>query len=98
MRLTFHHRVQREVNEAVDWYNEQREGLGDEFFQRLSEVLEIIAVRPKSFGFWLSSPTVRGAKLKRFPYSALFEMENEHVKVLCVRHEKRHPSFGLGRR
>jgi hypothetical protein len=37
-------------------------------------------------------------KLKRFPYDVLFEIRSaEEVRVLCVRHEKRHPHFGLGR-
>ncbi len=31
MKLSYHLRVQAEVNEAVDWYEEQSPGLGEDF-------------------------------------------------------------------
>jgi len=40
MKLRFHVRVQREVNEAVRRYDEQREGLGDDFFAKRTEALD----------------------------------------------------------
>jgi hypothetical protein len=50
MRLSFHLHVQREVNEAVKWYGDEREGLGDDFFVKLSETLDQISTtRPLRF-------------------------------------------------
>ncbi len=96
-KLSFNRRVQAEVNEAVQWYEQQLEGLGDDFFDKFSEALRLIATRPESFSFWLASPTVRRVKLKRFPYDILFEIRASTIKVTCLRHEKRHPNFGMGR-
>lgn len=45
MKLSYHLRVQAEVNEAVDWYEEQSPGLGDDFFTKLKEALVQIAGR-----------------------------------------------------
>lgn len=98
MKLSFHHRVQSEVNEAARWYEEQRDGLGDDFFRHLTAAFDLIATRPEGFGFWLNSKTVRRIKLKRFPFAVLYEIRPEKVRVLCVRHDKRHPRFGLGRK
>jgi plasmid stabilization system protein ParE len=98
MKLTFHPRVQREANEAVCWYEEQKHGLGDDFFAELQHALAQAASKPEQFSFWLESATVRRVKLRRFPYDVLFEIRPGKVRVLCVRHEKRHPSFGMGRR
>ena len=98
MRLSFHVRVQTEVNEAVSWYEEQKEGLGDDFFDKLSATLEQVSLTPESCPFWLKSRKIRRAKLKRFPFDVLFEVKADRVKIVCVRHEKRHPSFGLGRK
>jgi len=42
MKLSYHQRVQAEVDEAVDWYEEQSAGLGDDFFAKLKEALEQI--------------------------------------------------------
>ncbi len=98
MKLSFHVRVQAEADEAVTWYEEQSKGLGDDFFEKFSNALRQVAVHPESFPFWLKSATVRRVKLKRFPYDVLFEIRADRVKILCLRHEKRHPGFGQGRR
>lgn len=42
MKLTFHHLVQHEVNDAVRWYEEQSEGLGDDFFVKFESALRAI--------------------------------------------------------
>lgn len=97
MKLSFHRLVQSEANDAVNWYEEQREGLGDDFFLKLNQALNLIAARPENFGFWLGSMTVRRAKLKRFPYAVLYEIRPGKVKILCLRHDKRHPRYGLDR-
>lgn len=43
MTLSYHGAVRREVEEACDWYDERKDGLGDEFFQELEAVLVLIA-------------------------------------------------------
>ena len=97
MRLSFHRLVQREVNEAMRWYEEQRQGLGDDFFTRLTAVLDGIAAQPEGHGFWLESNTVRRARLTRFPYAVRYEIRPGNVRSLCVRHDKRHPAYGIDR-
>ncbi len=97
-RLSFHLRVQREVNEAMRWYEDRRDGLGDEFFIQVQDALNQMAAHAERFSFWLGSHRIRRVKLKRFPHDVLFEIRSEdEVRVLCVRHEKHHPQFGLGR-
>jgi hypothetical protein len=46
VRLSYHRAVQRETDDACIWYDERKEGLGDEFFQELESVLEKIAQNP----------------------------------------------------
>ena len=79
------------------WYEEQRTGLGGEFFEGFTAALQQIQSHPERFGFWLESKFVRWLKMKRFPYAILFEIRPDRVRILCLRHEKRHPSFGLNR-
>ena len=97
MKLSYHRRVQAEVDEAVDWYEEQSIGLGDDYFAKLKEALAQIEARPESFSFWLASKSIRRVKLKRFPFDVLYEIRPERVRVICLRHEKRHPRYGVGR-
>lgn len=95
MRLTFHPRVQQEVNEAVQWYGEQSAGLGGAFFARLTDALNGVSEHPEKHSFWVGSKTLRRAKLKRFPYAVLYEIRPDRVRVLCLRHDKRHPGYGM---
>ncbi len=74
MKLSFNRLVQSEANDAVKWYDEQREGLGDDFFLKLKEALNLIASHPENFGFWLGSKTVRRVKLKRYPHAVLYDI------------------------
>lgn len=55
MTLSFHRLVQREVSDAMRWYDEQRQGLGETFFARLTSVFDSIAAQPDRYGFWLGS-------------------------------------------
>lgn len=97
-RLRFHIRVQGEVDEAVRWYEEQSPGLGDDFYAKFSEAVAQVAGHSVGFAFWFRSQTIRRVKLKRFPYDLLFEIRPDAVRIVCLRHEKRHPSFGVGRK
>jgi toxin ParE1/3/4 len=97
MILTFHRHVQREVNDAVRWYEERRDGLGNDFFVKFTTTLTTIAANPEEHGFWLGSKTVRRAKMKRFPYAVLYEIRPGKIRVLCVRHDKQRPSYGMRR-
>lgn len=97
MRLAFHHRVQIEVNEAVQWYEDQSGGLGDDFFARFTDALTSVSKHPQKHSFWLGSKTLRRVKWKRFPYAILDEIHPDRVRILCLRHDKRHPGYGVHR-
>lgn len=97
MTLSFHRLVQAEVNDAVEWYEAQKKGLGDDFFGHLTRALEKISECPESYGFWLGSQKIRHSRIERFPYTVLYEIHPEKVRILCVRHNKRRPDHGLRR-
>ena len=96
MRLTYHRAVQTEVDDACEWYDARKDGLGDEFFQEVERQLETIAANPKAFP--LATKERRKAHLKRFPYTIYYRIHSDRVRILSVRHDKRHPSYGSSRR
>lgn len=98
MKLSFHHQVQKEVNEGVAWYEDQNPGLGEAFLSAVLATLNQIQIRPDGFGFFLGSKTVRRSRLKRFPYDVLYEIRPDRIRILCLRHCKRRPSYGQRRR
>lgn len=96
MKLTYHKAVQSEVDEACEWYDSRKEHLGDEFFAEARSVLDAIAVNPQTFP--LASLGRRKAHLKRFPYTVFYRVHTDRVRILSIRHDKRHPDYGAGRR
>ena len=95
MRLSYHCAVQRETDDACIWYDERKEGLGDEFFQELESMLGKIAQNPKAFP--LTSCGRRRARLICFPYVFCYRELPDRVRILAVQHERRHPAYATGR-
>jgi len=79
-----------EIGETRLWYDNQRQGLGEEFLLQLNYSLVEVENRPMSFQ--LVDKTVRRAILKRFPYCIYFVIREHEFVVLAVLHGGRRPS------
>ncbi|MBI5766851.1 MAG: hypothetical protein HZA93_03600 [Verrucomicrobia bacterium] len=55
-----------------------------------------IAANPTRFGFFKDD--LRRARLRTFRHHFLFRIVEAEVRVLVLRHNRRHPEFGLTRR
>ena len=97
MKLEFHPSTAFDVNQAVSYYERQRPGLGSDLRGELDAALVRIVENPLSFPVF--ETLIRRCIVHRFPYSVLFRVQSDDtVRVLVVRHHKRRPQFGLGRR
>ncbi|MGD9563579.1 MAG: hypothetical protein AB7F88_01705 [Pyrinomonadaceae bacterium] len=96
MTPVLHPLVHVDILEAMQFY--EREGgreLAVDFFYEYERTLQRILERPLSFPS--SDPVLRRAIFERFPFHILFSVEPTHIFILVVRHERRHPDFGLDR-
>ena len=84
-----------EFDEAFDWYERQRHGLGEEFTARVQEVFDRIADTPEAYEQVLLG--VRRGIVHRFPYQVLYQVEERQVLVLAVFHGKRDPKIWQAR-
>lgn len=84
------------MDDACSWYAGREDHLGDEYFQEVESVLARIADNPQAFQ--LASRGRRKAHLKRFPYTIFYRIHPDRVRVLSIRHDKRHPNYGEGRK
>lgn len=97
MIVEYHPLTAIDFNNAISYYNRQRRNLGNEFRSEVYAAIERIRSNPLQFP--TVDHTIRRAFTHRFPYSVLFRVLNEDtVRVLIIRHHRRHPSFGLTRR
>jgi plasmid stabilization system protein ParE len=84
-----------EFDQAYDWYEGERPGLGERFAARVQEVLDRIASNPKSHGAVFRD--VRKAVVTQFPYSVFYREERSCVRVLAIFHARRDPKIWQAR-
>lgn len=97
MRIDYHPAIEGELTEIRDYYNERSHNLGDDFINEFERQVLRIAAMPSR---WV---VVRGdthrALMKRFPYSILFRVANDAlIRITVIKHERRHPAYGMNRR
>jgi toxin ParE1/3/4 len=80
-----------EFDEAYDWYEGQRSGLGEKFAEAVQRVLDRIAVLPQMHGKVFGE--VRKALVSGFPYCVYYHAESTEVRVIAIFHTSRDPSI-----
>jgi toxin ParE1/3/4 len=87
--------AQAEFDEAFDYYERQRAGLGVDFVARVQQVLDRISANPLMHAAVFGD--VRKAVMTRFPYCVFYRAHADRVEVLAVFHTKRDPAIWQGR-
>ena len=87
--LVFHPDVEGEVREAYQWYEERKEGLGDEFLESLESVYAGLRATPEMHQ--VLEHGIRHSRLKRFPYAVYYRILVNRVEVIAVHHGSRNP-------
>lgn len=99
MTLEFHPAVQRDFNEALDYY--EAEGgihLADRFESEFQTCIAAIKDGPSRFPFYQRSDCFRRVRLSSFPFLVVYRVNAASVRVILLKHERRHPRFGMTRR
>jgi plasmid stabilization system protein ParE len=93
----FHPDAERELEEAADWYESQREGLGGEFIAAVRAKIGRIVEAPERY------PVTQGARralVGRFPYAIVYTPSAASVQgvlIIAVAHLRRRPKYWIGR-
>jgi len=78
-----------DIEDAFEWYEAQRSGLGEEFLEMLTSSLNRIAENPQIYQVIYRE--TRRALLKRFPYSVFFKEFPQVIIVVACMHSHRNP-------
>jgi len=89
-KIVFRQQARRELDEAGDWYEQERVGLGLEFFAEIERLLHRVSGNPEQFPILFRS--TRKAVARRFPYCVYFRERNQHIVVVAVFHSARNPA------
>jgi hypothetical protein len=85
MKQIFHPLFKVDLDDATDYHNDQREGLGDELREEVERTVAKIARSPERYSKTYGE--VRRARL----------LEDGTIYYLSVLHGARHPDIGKGR-
>jgi plasmid stabilization system protein ParE len=97
MRIDYHPALANELEEIRDHYEVCSPGLGQDFVDEFERQILAIAAMPTRW--MVTQGDIRRSLMKRFPYVILFRItSNDSLRVTVVKHERRHPAFGLERR
>lgn len=97
MKIEYHPALEGELLEVREYYNECSSGLGDAFVDEFERQVLRIASAPERW--MIMRGDIRRALMRRFPYVIMFRVMNErNLRITVVKHEARHPAFGLHRK
>ena len=81
--------AEADLREAFAWYEQQREGLGQEFMDKVEQAFAMLADSPTRYP--MVRRNTRRALVRRFPYSIYFVQKGDTILVLGVLHQRRNP-------
>jgi plasmid stabilization system protein ParE len=97
MRVSLSDEAQGDADAAIDWYlQENAFAAVDDFADELEQALSMLSGFP-NIGATGSYKT-RIFTLHNFPYSLIYRVQPETVRVIAVAHHSRSPGYWAGRR
>ena len=96
MNLYFHSEAEDELTEAALYYAEARPSLGEAFVSAVEHACNRVAAQPL-LGALIADDNIRRAQVARFPYSIIYRVLSDRVRVLAIVHHRRNPNFWHGR-
>jgi toxin ParE1/3/4 len=89
--VIFHPLAEQESIDAVSYYEEQETELGLEFLEEVEHAVNFLTRYPEA------GANVRGGirrlTLPKFPYSLLYRVLEEQIRILAVAHHRRKPQY-----
>ena len=89
MKIRYLEAADAEFQEAIDYYNEQRPGLGFEFSGEVKDAIARIQNYP--LAWTLLSKRTRRSQVHRFPYSIIYEVRADSILIVAIQHHSREP-------
>ena len=83
--------AQIELEEDVQYFNEQRAGLGFEFAKEVADTITRILRYPEA---WAKlSRRTRRCRTKRFPYGVIYQIRGDKILIVAIMHLRRKPLY-----
>jgi len=94
-RVSFHELAEIELNDAAIFFENKQDGLGFRFLAELEAAVTRIQEHPQASPIIIED--VRRKVLRRFPYSIIFSIRPDRIRILAIASQKRRPFYWRGR-
>jgi len=91
IRAAWHPLARRELFEAQDFYEARAAGLGAAFLDNVETAVTRLRRQPLSGS--LVEADLRHLRVRRFPYSLIYRLDEERLFIIAVSHDKRKPRY-----
>ena len=95
MKVEFLPIAQFELEDIVEYYNLQVEGLGDKYKGEAKSTITRISIFPTA---WMEvKPEIRRCIMHKFPYNIYYSIQNDIILILAIAHQHRKPDYWIDR-
>jgi toxin ParE1/3/4 len=98
MNYSLHPEAEADLRDASEFYRERADKtLAQSFLAEFEQSLTILLRHPGLGSSWKG----RGRRrylMKRFPYSLVYTISDQEIRILAVAHHSRRPGYWLGRK
>ena len=94
--ISIHETAEAEINEAADFYDLEDPGLGNVFLNEVERGIKLISEHPEAAPLVWGG--VRKKPLRKFPFSLLYSVRHNEIRLLAVAHQMRRPFYWRSRR
>jgi plasmid stabilization system protein ParE len=88
--------AEAELYEATHYYESEVDGLGKAFLVEVERTVKHIQEHPESAP--VIKKIVRRKLVRRFPYSVMYSVVNDTIRILAIASHKRRPFYWRGRK
>ena len=82
--------AENDAFESYSWYESNKVGLGEKFLESLDLALNAISSSPFAYKVFFKKK-VRAYHLTDFPFTVLYLVESNEIKVIAIFHTSRNP-------
>lgn len=92
-KITFHPRVETELIESYNWYQEKKDGLGLLFYDIIEKKIIELAEHPERYP--LVKKRFRQTTIKKFPFVIIYEfiVKENYILISSVFNTHRNPKL-----
>jgi len=95
-RVSFHQLAELELNDARVFFENERKGLGLHFLSAVEAAVAHIQQYPQASPIVIQD--IRCKVLRRFPYSIMFSIKPDRIRILALANQKRRPFYWQDRK